>query len=69
MYDSLGYPAASSTLAGIAIALIPIPVVLFKYGEKIRSKSRIAKRILAQEERRLAAKGGTEKPTDKSEQV
>jgi len=55
MYDSLGYPVASSTLAGLAAILCPIPLVLFWKGQAIRGRSRIAKQILAEEEMRLTA--------------
>ncbi|PYH89290.1 hypothetical protein BO71DRAFT_434920 [Aspergillus ellipticus CBS 707.79] len=36
MYTDLGVSWASSTLAFLAIAFIPIPVVLMKYGETLR---------------------------------
>jgi DHA1 family multidrug resistance protein-like MFS transporter len=36
MYKQLGVPWASSTLAFISIAFIPIPFVLYKYGETLR---------------------------------
>ncbi|KAH6603791.1 MFS general substrate transporter [Trichoderma cornu-damae] len=40
MYTNLGIHWASSLLAFIALALIPIPWVLFKFGPTIRSKSK-----------------------------
>ncbi|KAK5947545.1 GTPase-activating protein [Knufia obscura] len=46
MYDYLGVGWASSTLAFISIAFIPIPFVLFKYGESIRKKSKNARHDL-----------------------
>lgn len=39
MYEKLGINWASSLLGFIAIALLPIPWVLFKYGATIRAKS------------------------------
>ncbi|CEI61322.1 Caffeine resistance protein 5 [Fusarium venenatum] len=42
MYKNLGVGWASSTLAFISIAFIPIPFLLFKYGEWIRHKSKYA---------------------------
>lgn len=42
MYKKLGVAWASSTLAFISIAFIPIPFVLFKYGKAIRKKSKRA---------------------------
>jgi hypothetical protein len=36
MYDSLGLGWGSSLLAFIALALCPIPILLYKYGERIR---------------------------------
>jgi len=46
MYDRLGVAWASSTLAFISVAFIPIPFVLYKYGEKIRHKSKQARHDL-----------------------
>lgn len=46
MYNYLGVDWASSTLAFISIAFIPIPFVLFKYGESIRKKSKNARHDL-----------------------
>ncbi|KAF2169980.1 hypothetical protein M409DRAFT_19596 [Zasmidium cellare ATCC 36951] len=45
MYDQLGVAWASSTLAFISIAFIPIPFVLFKYGPTLRNNySKIARK-------------------------
>ena len=46
MFRNLGVPWATSTLAFIATALIPVPVVFYVYGKKIRgwSKSAMNKR-------------------------
>ncbi|KIW18649.1 hypothetical protein PV08_02938 [Exophiala spinifera] len=45
MYQKLGVGWASSTLAFIAIAFIPIPFLLFKkYGERLRMKSKYAQK-------------------------
>ncbi|KIV86635.1 hypothetical protein PV11_02235 [Exophiala sideris] len=44
MYNNLGVGWASSTLAFISIAFIPIPFLLFKYGEKLRMKSKYAQK-------------------------
>ncbi|KAI0482647.1 MFS transporter [Xylariaceae sp. FL0804] len=46
MYKQLGVNWASSTLAFISIAFIPIPFVLFKYGEWLRHKSKHARHDL-----------------------
>ncbi|KAJ5239210.1 hypothetical protein N7468_003829 [Penicillium chermesinum] len=40
MYHNLGVPWASSTLAFISVAMIPIPFLFYIYGAKIRSFSR-----------------------------
>lgn len=40
MYHNLGSAWASSLLAFLAVALFPIPVLFYIYGEKIRSYSR-----------------------------
>ncbi|PWY84823.1 MFS general substrate transporter [Aspergillus heteromorphus CBS 117.55] len=45
MYRNLGVDWASSTLAFLAVAFVPIPVVLMKYGETLRKKhSRFARK-------------------------
>ncbi|KAF2002849.1 benomyl/methotrexate resistance protein [Amniculicola lignicola CBS 123094] len=44
MYKNLGVPWASSTLAFLGIAFIPIPYVLYIYGERLRRMSRHAKK-------------------------
>jgi hypothetical protein len=36
MYDKLGYGWGTSLLAFIAVAMIPMPFVFLKYGERIR---------------------------------
>ncbi|KAJ4515578.1 GTPase-activating protein [Exophiala dermatitidis] len=43
MYKNLGVNWASSTLAFLSIAFIPIPFLLFKYGERLRMLSKYAK--------------------------
>ncbi|KEY73999.1 hypothetical protein S7711_02593 [Stachybotrys chartarum IBT 7711] len=43
MYNYLGVAWASSALAFISVAFIPIPFGLFKYGEKIQHKSKHAR--------------------------
>ncbi|KAK6431448.1 GTPase-activating protein [Oleoguttula sp. CCFEE 5521] len=46
-YTKLGVGWASSVLAFISIAFIPIPFVLYKYGPLLRNKySKIAKKDL-----------------------
>ncbi|OCT44444.1 Caffeine resistance protein 5 [Cladophialophora carrionii] len=44
MYNKLGVGWASSTLGFLAIAFIPIPFFLFKYGERLRMRSKYAKK-------------------------
>lgn len=36
MYNNLGVPWATSLLGFLAIALFPVPVLFYIYGEKIR---------------------------------
>ncbi|KAG4026497.1 hypothetical protein MFRU_040g00550 [Monilinia fructicola] len=43
MFTNLGVPWASSTLAFISVAFIPIPFVLYIYGERIRKSSKRAR--------------------------
>ncbi|KAK5192446.1 GTPase-activating protein [Exophiala xenobiotica] len=44
MYEDLGVDWASSTLGFISIAFIPIPFLLFKYGEQLRRRSKFAQK-------------------------
>jgi DHA1 family multidrug resistance protein-like MFS transporter len=44
MYKKLGINWASSLLAFLGIAFIPIPFVLYKYGKQIRNKSKLARK-------------------------
>lgn len=46
MYDYLGVGWASSTLGFLSIAFIPIPFVLYFYGERIRKASKKARHDL-----------------------
>ncbi|VUC32560.1 unnamed protein product [Clonostachys rosea] len=43
MYVTLGFQWASSLLAFLTLAMVPFPFLFFKYGKRIRSKSRMAK--------------------------
>ncbi|UKZ50174.1 hypothetical protein TrVGV298_004430 [Trichoderma virens] len=43
MYNKLGFQWASSLLAFLTVAMMPFPYLFFRYGKKIRSKSRFAK--------------------------
>lgn len=43
MYHNLGVGWASSTLAFIAVAFIPIPFILYRYGDWLRKKSKAAR--------------------------
>lgn len=42
MYNKLGYQWASSLLAFLTLAMLPFPYI-FRYGKRIRSRSRVAK--------------------------
>lgn len=44
MFKNLGIPWASSTLAFLGIAFIPIPFALYKFGKQIRHKSKNARK-------------------------
>jgi DHA1 family multidrug resistance protein-like MFS transporter len=44
MFVNLGIPWASSTLAFLGIAFIPIPFALYKWGKQIRHKSNLARK-------------------------
>ena len=42
MYEKLGYQWASSLLAFLTVGMLPFPFLFFKYGKKLRAKSRFA---------------------------
>ncbi|KAJ5718000.1 drug/proton antiporter YHK8 [Penicillium malachiteum] len=42
MYKNLGYHWATSLLAFLTLAMLPFPYLFFRYGSRIRSKSRFA---------------------------
>jgi DHA1 family multidrug resistance protein-like MFS transporter len=44
MFQNLGIDWASSTLAFLGVAFIPIPFVLYKWGRQIRLKSKNARK-------------------------
>lgn len=57
MYEKLTPQWAGTLLGLLEVCLIPIPFVFYRYGEKIRSKSRIIRQMredLAKNENRLA---------------
>ncbi|KAE9580831.1 Efflux pump [Colletotrichum fructicola] len=44
MYEKLGYEWATSLLAFLTVAMMPFPWLFFKYGKKLRGRSRFAVR-------------------------
>jgi uncharacterized protein (DUF697 family) len=42
MYETLGLGWGNSLLAFIALALAPLPIIFWKYGERIRTSKRFA---------------------------
>ena len=42
MFDALGVNWASTLLGCVAALLVPIPIVFYRYGAKIRQKSKFA---------------------------
>ncbi len=42
MFKALGVNWAGSLLGFVALALVPIPIVFYKYGAKIRARSSFA---------------------------
>ncbi|KAJ8581108.1 MFS general substrate transporter [Rhizopogon salebrosus TDB-379] len=50
MFDVMTYKWANTLIALIAIAMIPIPYILFFYGSRIRRHSPVSRKILALEE-------------------
>jgi len=45
MYESLGTQWATSILGFVAAAMIPIPFVFYRYGPKIRERSKYAQTL------------------------
>lgn len=45
MFQRLGVPWATSTLAFIALAMVPVPILFYKFGATIRKKSRFVPQI------------------------
>jgi len=45
MYHNLGVPWASSVLAFISLALVPVPVVFYIYGKRIRAMSSFTNKV------------------------
>lgn len=45
MYERLGVPWATSTLGFIALAMVPVPILFYKFGAAIRKKSRFVPTI------------------------
>ena len=39
MFDTLGMGWGSSLLAFIALAMVPVPVIFYRCGERVRSKN------------------------------
>lgn len=48
MFDALGVNWAGTLLGCVALVLVPIPVVFWKYGAKIRARSKFAPTAKAQ---------------------
>ena len=48
MFNALGVNWASTLLGCVALILVPIPVVFWRYGAKIRTKSKFAPTAKAQ---------------------
>lgn len=48
MFNALGVNWASTLLGCVALILVPIPVVFWRYGAKIRTRSKFAPTAKAQ---------------------
>ncbi|KAF3092304.1 hypothetical protein TWF102_005459 [Orbilia oligospora] len=49
MYRNLGIPHAGTVLAGISVALMPLPWVIFVYGARLREKSKFINEVSGKE--------------------
>ena len=45
LYNTLGLGWGNSTLAFIALALVPIPFLFLRYGERLRQKTRFQPKL------------------------
>ena len=48
MYDALGVNWANTLLGYVALLMVPIPVIFWRYGAKIRTRSSFAPTAKAQ---------------------
>lgn len=42
MYEGLGYQWATALVGFVTLALMPFPYIFYRYGKRIRSRSRFA---------------------------
>ncbi len=63
MYDKLGAHWAGTLLGLVQIAIIPIPVIFWKYGHRIRMKSALISSMRVDEDRREAKRKRTKTTT------
>ncbi|KAL2174470.1 uncharacterized protein P884DRAFT_208523, partial [Thermothelomyces heterothallicus CBS 202.75] len=42
MYEALGYQWATALVGFVTLALMPFPYIFYRYGKRIRSRSRYA---------------------------
>lgn len=53
MFEGMGIQWASTLLGCVALVLVPMPVIFYKYGKKIRARSKFAPAPdIAQDKRR-----------------
>lgn len=43
LYEGLGFQWATGLLAFVTLAMLPFPYLFFRYGKRLRSRSRFAK--------------------------
>jgi DHA1 family multidrug resistance protein-like MFS transporter len=56
MFDGMGVQWACTLLGCIAAAFVPVPLVFYLYGAKIRARSKFANALLAEEDDELQEK-------------
>jgi DHA1 family multidrug resistance protein-like MFS transporter len=56
MFDGMGVQWACTLLGCIAAAFVPVPLIFYLYGAKIREKSKFANALLAEENEELEGK-------------
>ncbi|KAF3765884.1 MFS general substrate transporter [Cryphonectria parasitica EP155] len=67
MFEGMGIQWASTLLGCVGVALVPIPVIFYLYGHKLRAKSKIAPTFPSQKDERGDGQGALASAAPKKE--